>query len=233
MNKTIIVIPTLNEYENVEILLANFLTLDVDVVFIDDNSTDQTDQIIENNIHFDKKYFLIKRETKLGYASAVIEGINFGVNNRYETIVQMDADLSHSIEDLHNLLQSSKRSDVIIGSRYVLGGKIVGWGLFRKYLSYFANLSCRRLLKMEISDFTSGFRVYNAKVFSKIDLKNINAEGYSFLVEVIYKIYLKNFSISKTPILFNDRKYGSSKLNKIVIFESIINLIRLSTKGIN
>ncbi|MCH1611941.1 MAG: polyprenol monophosphomannose synthase [Flavobacteriales bacterium] len=233
MNKTIIVIPTLNEYENVEILLANFLTLDVDVVFIDDNSTDQTDQIIENNIHFDKKYFLIKRETKLGYASAVIEGINFGVNNKYETIVQMDADLSHSIEDLQNLLQSSKRSDVIIGSRYVLGGKIVGWGLFRKYLSYFANLSCRRLLKMEISDFTSGFRVYNAKVFSEIDLKNINAEGYSFLVEVIYKIYLKNFSISETPILFNDRKYGSSKLNKIVIFESIINLIRLSTKGIN
>jgi dolichol-phosphate mannosyltransferase len=233
MNKTIIVIPTLNEYENVEILLANFLTLDVDVVFIDDNSTDQTDQIIENNIHFDKKYFLIKRETKLGYASAVIEGINFGVNNKYETIVQMDADLSHSIEDLHNLLQSSKRSDVIIGSRYVLGGKIVGWGLFRKYLSYFANLSCRRLLKMEISDFTSGFRVYNAKVFSEIDLKNIKAEGYSFLVEVIYKIYLKNFSISETPILFNDRKYGSSKLNKIVIFESIINLIRLSTKGIN
>lgn len=233
MNKTIIVIPTLNEYENVEILLANFLTLDVDVVFIDDNSTDQTDQIIENNIHFDKKYFLIKRETKLGYASAVIEGINFGVNNKYETIVQMDADLSHSIEDLQNLLQSSKRSDVIIGSRYVLGGKIVGWGLFRKYLSYFANLSCRRLLKMEISDFTSGFRVYNAKVFSEIDLKNINAEGYSFLVEVIYKIYLQNFSISETPILFNDRKYGSSKLNKIVIFESIINLIRLSTKGIN
>jgi len=233
MNKTIIVILTLNEYENVEILLVNFLTLDVDVVFIDDNSTDQTDQIIENNIHFDKKYFLIKRETKLGYASAVIEGINFGVNNKYETIVQMDADLSHSIEDLQNLLQSSKRSDVIIGSRYVLGGKIVGWGLFRKYLSYFANLSCRRLLKMEISDFTSGFRVYNAKVFSEIDLKNINAEGYSFLVEVIYKIYLQNFSISETPILFNDRKYGSSKLNKIVIFESIINLIRLSTKGIN
>mgnify|MGYP003682057939 CR=1 FL=1 len=233
MNKTIVVIPTLNEYENVEILLDKLLTLDVDVVFIDDNSIDHTDQIIENNIYFDKKYFIIKREKKLGYASAVIDGINFGMNNRYETIVQMDADLSHSIADLHNLLKSSNKSDVIIGSRYVQGGKIVGWGPFRKYLSYFANLSCKQLLKLEISDFTSGFRVYNAKVFSEIDLKRINAEGYSFLVEVIYKIYLKDFSISEVPILFNDRKYGSSKLNKIVIFESIINLIRISIKGID
>ena len=233
MNKTIVVIPTLNEYENVEILLDEFLTLDVDVVFIDDNSIDHTDQIIENNIYFDKKYFIIKREKKLGYASAVIDGINFGMNNRYETIVQMDADLSHSIADLHNLLKSSNKSDVIIGSRYVQGGKIVGWGPFRKYLSYFANLSCKQLLKLEISDFTSGFRVYDAKVFSEIDLKRINAEGYSFLVEVIYKIYLKDFSISEVPILFNDRKYGSSKLNKIVIFESIINLIRISIKGID
>ena len=233
MNKTIVVIPTLNEYENVEILLDKFLTLDVDVVFIDDNSIDHTDQIIENNIYFDKKYFIIKREKKLGYASAVIDGINFGMNNRYKTIVQMDADLSHSIADLHNLLKFSNKSDVIIGSRYVQGGEIVGWGPFRKYLSYFANLSCRRLLKMEISDFTSGFRVYNAKIFSEINLKNIDAEGYSFLVEVIYKIYLKNYSILEMPILFNDRKYGSSKLNKIVIFESIINLIRISAKGID
>ena len=233
MNTTIIVIPTLNEFENVEILLDEFVKLDVDVVFIDDNSIDGTDQTIENNIYFDKKFYLIKRKSKLGYASACIEGINFGINNKYETIVQMDADLSHSIADLKNLLNTSHKSDVTIGSRYVEGGNIVGWGPFRKYLSYVANLTCRKLLKIEISDFTSGFRVYDAKVFSEINLMNITAEGYSFLVEVIYKIYLKNFSISEVPILFNDRKYGSSKLDKRVILESIINLIRISTKGIN
>ena len=233
MNTTIIVIPTLNEFENVEILLDEFVKLDVDVVFIDDNSIDGTDQTIENNIYFDKKFYLIKRKSKLGYASACIEGINFGINNKYETIVQMDADLSHSIADLKNLLNTSHKSDVTIGSRYVEGGNIVGWGPFRKYLSYIANLTCRKLLRIEISDFTSGFRVYDAKVFSEINLMNITAEGYSFLVEVIYKIYLKNFSISEVPILFNDRKYGSSKLDKRVILESIINLIRISTKGIN
>ncbi len=233
MNTTIIVIPTLNEYENVEILLDEFVKLDVDVVFIDDNSTDGTDQTIENNIYFDKKFYLIKRKSKLGYASACIEGINFGINNKYETIVQMDADLSHSITDLKNLLNTSHKSDVTIGSRYVEGGSIVGWGPFRKYLSYIANLTCRKLLRIEISDFTSGFRVYDTKVFYEINLMNITAEGYSFLVEVIYKIYLKNFSISEVPILFNDRKYGSSKLDKKVIFESIINLIRISTKGVN
>ena len=232
MNTTIIVIPTLNEYENVEILLDEFVKLDVDVVFIDDNSTDGTDETIENNIYFDKKFYLIKRKSKLGYASACIEGINFGINNKYETIVQMDADLSHSITDLKNLLNTSHKSDVTIGSRYVEGGNIVGWGPFRKYLSYIANLTCRKLLRIEISDFTSGFRVYDTKVFSEINLMNITAEGYSFLVEVIYKIYLKNFSISEVPILFNDRKYGSSKLDKKVIFESIINLIRISTKGV-
>ena len=233
MNTTIIVIPTLNEYENVEILLDEFVKLDVDVVFIDDNSTDGTDQTIENNIYFDKKFYLIKRKSKLGYASACIEGINFGINNNYETIVQMDADLSHSIDDLKNLLNTSHKSDVTIGSRYVEGGNIVGWGPFRKYLSYTANLTCRKLLKIEISDFTSGFRVYDTKVFSEINLMNITAEGYSFLVEVIFKIYHKNFSITEVPILFNDRKYGSSKLDKKVIFESIINLIRISTKGVN
>ena len=233
MNTTIIVIPTLNEFENVEILLDEFVKLDVDVVFIDDNSIDGTDQTIENNIYFDKKFYLIKRKSKLGYASACIEGINFGINNNYETIVQMDADLSHSIADLKNLLNTSHKSDVTIGSRYVEGGNIVGWGPFRKYLSYVANLTCRKLLKIEISDFTSGFRVYDAKVFSEINLMNITAEGYSFLVEVIYKIYLKNFSISEVPILFNDRKYGSSKLDKRVILESIINLIRISTRGVN
>tara|TARA_X000000368_G_C23011590_1_gene703737 strand:+ start:195 stop:896 length:702 start_codon:yes stop_codon:yes gene_type:complete len=233
MNTTIIVIPTFNEYENVEILLEQFIQLDVDVVFIDDNSIDRTGEIIKSNLYFNKKYFLIKREMKMGYASACIEGINFGINNKYKTIVQMDADLSHSVKDLNNLLKTSKTSDVVIGSRYVDGGKIVGWGSFRKYLSYFANLTCKQLLKMEISDFTSGFRVYDAKVFSEINLENIKAEGYSFLVEVIYKIYLKNFSITETAILFNDRKYGSSKLDKKVIFESIINLIKISTKGIN
>ncbi len=233
MNTTIIVIPTLNEYENVEILLTKFLKLDVDVVFIDDNSDDHTGQIIEDNLYFDKKYYLIKRKAKMGYASACVEGINFGINNKYKTIVQMDADLSHSIVDLNNLLKTRRTSDVIIGSRYIEGGKIIGWGPFRKYLSYIANLTCRKLLKMDIFDFTSGFRVYNAKIFSEIDLESTKAEGYSFLVEVIYKIYLKNFSITEVPISFHDRKYGSSKLDKKVIFESIINLIRISTRGVN
>lgn len=233
MNTIIIVIPTLNEYENVEILLNDFSKLDVDVVFIDDNSTDGTVQIIKNNIYFDKKYFLIERKSKLGYASACIEGIYFGICNKYKTIVQMDADLSHSIVDLKNLLKSHKNVDVIIGSRYVEGGKIVGWGPFRKYLSYIANLTCRKLLRIDLSDFTSGFRVYDSKVFSEINLSNITAEGYSFLVEILHKIYLQNFKISEVPILFNDRKYGSSKLDKKVIFESIINLIRISRKSAN
>ena len=100
MNTTIIVIPTFNEYENVEILLEQFIQLDVDVVFIDDNSIDRTGEIIKSNLYFNKKYFLIKREMKMGYASACIEGINFGINNKYKTIVQMDADLSHSVKDL-------------------------------------------------------------------------------------------------------------------------------------
>ena len=109
MNTTIVVIPTLNEYENVKILLSKFVDVDVDVIFIDDNSTDLTDQIIKNDINFEKKYFLIKRSSKQGYASACIAGINFGIKNNYKSIVQMDADLSHSIEDLLNLLKFSKR----------------------------------------------------------------------------------------------------------------------------
>lgn len=227
MSKTVIVIPTLNENENVEILLEQLIEFDINVVFVDDNSTDGTRKTIETNQNFNKKYFLINREKKMGYASACIEGINFAINNNYEIIVQMDADLSHSVNDLSNLLKTHGKSEVIIGSRYIDGGKIIGWGLFRKYLSYVANLMCRLLLNIEIHDFTSGFRVYNAKVFSEINLKSIKVEGYSFLVEVIYRIYLNGFTVTEVPILFNDRKFGQSKLDKKVILESIFNLIRL------
>ena len=125
MNRTIVVIPTLNEYENVKILLNKFVDVDVDVIFIDDNSTDLTDQIIKNDINFEK-ILPYNKEFKKGYASACIAGIDFGIKNNYKSIVQMDADLSHSIEDLLNLLKFRKKSDVVIGSRYVKGGMIVG-----------------------------------------------------------------------------------------------------------
>jgi dolichol-phosphate mannosyltransferase len=228
MNKTIIVIPTLNEYENVKILLNEFLKLDVDVIFIDDNSSDLTYKLIEDNNLYRKKYFLIKRSSKQGYASACILGMIFAINEDYETLVQMDADLSHSVKDLKKLLESKKYSDVVIGSRYVANGKIEGWGFFRTYLSLFANKTCKTLLKTDINDFTSGFRVYDVSVLKVINFEQIKAEGYSFLVEIINKISLKKYSILEVPILFNDRKYGSSKLDTKVIFESIFNLIKMS-----
>ena len=228
MNKTIIVIPTLNEYENVKTLLHEFLKFDVDVIFVDDNSSDLTYKLIENNNLFEKKYFLIKRASKQGYASACMLGVKFAINRGYEILVQMDADLSHSVVDLEKLLEFKKYSDVVIGSRYVENGKIEGWGFFRTYLSLFANKACKILLKIDINDFTSGFRVYDIEVLKGLNFEEIKAEGYSFLVEVINKISIKNYSIIEVPILFNDRKYGSSKLDTKVIFESIFNLLKMS-----
>tara|TARA_B100000900_G_scaffold397211_1_gene397319 strand:+ start:13630 stop:14331 length:702 start_codon:yes stop_codon:yes gene_type:complete len=232
MSKAIAVIPTLNEYKNVKVLLEEFLNFQLDVIFIDDNSSDQTQELIQEHPLYNSKYFLIKRKTKLGYASACIRGLDFARERKYKTVIQMDADLSHSCKDLKYLLDSyeNENADVIIGSRYIQNGSIDGWGFYRKYLSLFANFVCSKILKIGIHDYTSGFRVYRNEALYSLEFEKITVEGYSFLVEVIYRIHKNNFQIIEKPIIFKDRLNGKSKLSKKIIFESVFNLLKLRFK---
>ena len=231
MSKKIIVIPTYNEEENIVQLVESLSKIHSDIIFVDDNSSDETQNIIKKHAQFNTSVFLIGREGKKGYASACIEGILYGLKNKYDYIIQMDADLSHSAEDLEKLIKLSEVNDLVIGSRYVENGKTSGWGLRRVLLSRIANMFSKFYLKQDINDLTSGFRVYKAEILQSVKLEKLKSEGYGFLVEILYRISKVTNKIKEVPIHFNDRKFGQSKMNSRIIFEAIKLVILLPFKS--
>ena len=230
MSKNIIVIPTYNEEDNIVQLVESLSKIDSDIIFVDDNSPDETQNIIKQLKKFNTSIFLIGREGKNGYASACIEGFLYGLKNEYDYIIQMDADLSHSAEDLEKLIELSEENDLVIGSRYIKNGRTSGWGLSRNLLSRTANIFSKFYLKQDIRDLTSGFRVYRAEILQIVELEQLKSEGYGFLVEILYKISKFTNKIKEVPIHFNDRKFGQSKMNSKIIFEAIKLVIFLPFK---
>ena len=230
MSKNIIVIPTYNEEDNIVQLVESLSKIDSDIIFVDDNSPDETQNIIKQLKKFNTSIFLIGREGKNGYASACIEGFLYGLKNEYDYIIQMDADLSHSAEDLEKLIELSEENDLVIGSRYTKNGRTSGWGLSRVLLSRIANIFSKFYLKQDIRDLTSGFRVYRAEILQIVELEQLKSEGYGFLVEILYKISKFTNKIKEVPIHFNDRKFGQSKMTSKIIFEAIKLVIFLPFK---
>tara|TARA_B100001094_G_C18190124_1_gene806584 strand:+ start:3078 stop:3818 length:741 start_codon:yes stop_codon:yes gene_type:complete len=221
MKKTLIIIPTYNEKDNIEKIINEILNLnkDVQILFVDDNSPDGTSDIIKsfNSLNIN----LITRKAKLGLGSAYIEGFNWAINNNFDYVVQMDADLSHNPSDISKLTQKTGEFDLIIGSRYINGISIVNWPLSRLILSYLANLYARLIIGIPILDVTGGFKCISTRLLKQINLNNIKSEGYSFQIEVNFLAWIHNFKIKEVPIVFTDRTKGESKMSKKVIFEAI------------
>ncbi len=221
MKKTLIIIPTYNEKDNIEKIINEIFNLnkDVQILFVDDNSPDGTSDIIKsfNSLNIN----LITRKAKLGLGSAYIEGFNWAINNNFDYVVQMDADLSHNPKDVSKLTQKTGEFDLIIGSRYINGISIVNWPLSRLILSYLANLYARLIIGIPILDVTGGFKCISTRLLKQINLNNIKSEGYSFQIEVNFLAWIHNFKIKEVPIVFTDRTKGESKMSKKVIFEAI------------
>ena len=221
MKKTLIIIPTYNEKDNIEKIINEIFNLnkDVQILFVDDNSPDGTSDIIKsfNSLNIN----LITRKAKLGLGSAYIEGFNWAINNNFDYVVQMDADLSHNPKDISKLTQKTGEFDLIIGSRYINGISIVNWPLSRLILSYLANLYARLIIGIPIFDVTGGFKCISTRLLKQINLNNIKSEGYSFQIEVNFLAWIHNFKIKEVPIVFTDRTKGESKMSKKVIFEAI------------
>ena len=230
--KTLIVSPTYNEKDNILELLSQIWAVnsDYDILIIDDNSPDGTSEIVKK--YNNNNLFLIKREMKSGLGSAYCRGFNYALKNKYQTIVQMDADFSHNPKDLVKLLKYRKEYDLIIGSRYINGIRIMNWPISRLLLSYFANLYSRIITGLPIYDTTGGFKVISTKLLSKLNLKNINSEGYSFQIEINFLSWIKKFSIIEIPITFTDRTVGKSKISYNIIFEAIYMVPLLRIKNI-
>ena len=202
---------------------------------VDDNSPDHTAQKVEAlQATYGHRLFLLKRKGKLGLGTAYIEGFKWCLDRHYDYVFEMDADFSHNPKDLQSLYEAckSQNADVAVGSRYVKGVNVVNWPLSRVLLSYGASLYVRIITGMNILDPTAGFVCYKRNVLEAIDLNSIRFIGYAFQIEMKYITHKKNFTIKEIPIIFTDRLHGVSKLNKGIIKEAILGVIKMRLKTI-
>jgi dolichol-phosphate mannosyltransferase len=231
--KTIVIIPTYNEKDNIKKLVQGIMKFDSDILFVDDNSPDGTSSEIEGIGKTNDRIKLINRNSKMGLGSAYVEGFDYALNNSYDKIVMMDADLSHPYDKIQEFIASDK--DFIIGSRYIPEGKIEGWPLYRHCLSRFANLYAALVLNMGIKDLTSGFNCLKRQVLETIDFRHLKSEGYAFLIELKHSAFHRGFKLQEIPITFKERQKGVSKIDKSIMWEAfwlVLKLKFLSTKPV-
>ncbi|MCX8057313.1 MAG: polyprenol monophosphomannose synthase [Ignavibacteria bacterium] len=223
MNNAIVIIPTYNEKENISRLIPDIIEKTkgkVDILIIDDNSPDGTADVVRE---FQEQYnniFLMTRPKKMGLGTAYVEGFQFALKNGYDYILQMDADYSHEPKEIKNFLKHIKNCDLVIGSRYKGGVRVLNWPLSRLFLSVFANLYTKIITGMPIYDATGGFKCFRREVLEAIDLSKIRSNGYAFQIEMNFKAFIKKFRICEIPIIFTDRYQGQSKMSKKIIFEA-------------
>ena len=236
-DNSLIIIPTYNEAENIESVINKILSLQNNnyVLVVDDNSPDGTSNIVKNlkKVNADK-LFLITREKKDGLGSAYKVGFKWALEQDFSYIFEMDADLSHDPNEIENLklLLINNECDVAIGSRYLEGVSVVNWPLSRIFLSYFANIYVRLITCLPVKDSTSGFIGYSNKALSSLDINKIKFNGYAFQIEMKFKLWKKKFRLKEHQIIFVNREFGDSKMNKNIIFEAIIGVVKLKLNSI-
>ena len=215
--------PTYNEVKNISTLVKQIfeLNLDCDILVIDDNSPDKTAIKVKELQEKHENLFLEERSQKSGLGTAYIYGFRWAIEKSYQTVVQMDADLSHDPKELGSLILGLKNNDLIIGSRYVRGVSVVNWPIRRLMLSYGANLYSRIITGMPIKDGTGGFKAWRVELLKKIKLKSVKSQGYSFQIEMNFRAWSLGARIKESPIIFTDRTIGESKMSKSIMYEAI------------
>jgi dolichol-phosphate mannosyltransferase len=213
--RILITICTYNERENVAALVPEIRRTipDADVLVIDDNSPDGTGRLADEMGTTDPRVKTLHRSGKQGLGSATLAGFRYAIDHGYEFLINMDADFSHDPRHLPALLEAMQRVDVAIGSRYVPGGGVEGWGLGRHFMSQGINWYARLLLGLKTRDNSGAFRCYRVAKLAQIDLEHIRSRGYSFQEEILYRCRRVGCRFEETPIVFHDRRYGTSKIN--------------------
>ncbi|MBN2600902.1 MAG: polyprenol monophosphomannose synthase [Candidatus Marinimicrobia bacterium] len=229
--ESVIIIPTYNEKENIKTVIEKLdnLNLDLDVLIIDDNSPDGTGAIIRELQKTHKNIFLIERPGKMGLGTAYVKGFRWALEKGYRYILEMDADLSHSPEDVPRLIETCKKgADLAIGSRYYNGVNVVNWPIKRLLLSYGANLYTRIITRMPVKDATAGFKCFDRKVLESIDLDRIKSSGYSFQIEMNFRAWKKGYNLSEVSIVFIERSEGHSKMSRGIVWEAVFMVWKLN-----
>ena len=230
----LVVIPSYNEKENIGSLAEKILAIDsnIDVLVVDDNSPDGTADIVRKTKEFGGRLQMIVRHKKNGRGGAVLDGFRQGLENKkgYSFFFEMDADFSHSPDEIPAFLEKIKECDLVIGSRYRSGSKIIGWPINRTIFSKLANIYARFLLRIPITDYTNGYRLYRREVLENLDYNAIEASGYIVLSEVAFQIYLSGYRIGEIPTIFVNRRRGLSNLSFNEISSALWSVFRLALK---
>ncbi|MCX7624678.1 MAG: polyprenol monophosphomannose synthase [Candidatus Sumerlaeaceae bacterium] len=222
--KTCIVLATYNEASNLQTLLPALRQILPDgyVIVVDDNSPDGTPQLLEELARTDSHIVPVIRAGKQGYGSAVLAGFQRALEMDAQCLVTLDADFSHDPAAIPSLLAALAQADIAIGSRYYQGVRVLNWHVSRLLLSLFANRYVRAILGIPVADATSGYRAYRRGAVEAILTSRIDSQGYSFLVEILYRAYRRGMRIVEVPIIYSERREGQSKMSKGVIFEAMI-----------
>jgi dolichol-phosphate mannosyltransferase len=223
-DRTLIVVPTYKERENVAPLVGQLLEVapEADVMLLDDNSPDGTADYALGLFGGEPRFSVLRRTGARGYGRSLIDGYRKALEGGYARLVQLDADFSHDPRVIPALIRASREADIVIGSRYCAGGGIDNWPLHRRVLSRFANRYVCAITGMRVGDTTSGFRCYTQRTLRYLLEGRVAAEGYAFLVEAIYHAHREGLCVREVPITFTDRREGQSKMSRKVIFESVI-----------
>lgn len=226
--KTLIIIPTYNELENLRPLLTEVFSYapDTDVLIVDDNSSDGTGKLADQIHEENPRVNVLHRAGKLGLGTAYIAGFKYAVAHNYEAAFEMDADFSHDPRYLPDFLKAIEDADLVIGSRYVDGGDTPDWSPLRKFISGGGNIFARFMLGIPVHDCTAGYRCYRREVLEEIDLDTIQSEGYAFQIEMVYRVSKRGFKIVETPIVFMDRRVGKSKMSRKIVIEGFTYVLR-------
>jgi dolichol-phosphate mannosyltransferase len=233
MARSLVCIPTYNESMNIERIITKVLSTDsgVEVLIIDDNSPDKTGDIVAKLQESNPRIHLVRRAGKMGLGTAYVAGFRYAIEKKFDYVFEMDADFSHDPNEIPNFLKEIENVDEVIGSRYCNGVSVVYWPMKRLLLSYFANVYTKVITGLPITDATGGYKCYRREALESIDLSKIKSNGYSFQIEVTFKIWKKGFRVKEMPIIFSDRMHGISKMNRKIVYEAIFMVWKLRLRS--
>ncbi len=223
MNQTVIIVPTYNERENLPRMVQTLLALPVavDVLVVDDNSPDGTGKIADELVAQHPQVHVLHRSEKNGLGRAYIAGFEWALKKNYEFVFEMDCDFSHDPAEIPNFLKAAENADLVLGSRYTGGVRVINWPLKRLLLSRFAGIYVWLITGLPFTDPTGGFKCFRRRALQFLKLEAVQSNGYSFQIELTHRLWREGFKVVETPIIFTERVEGSSKLSRGIVFEAI------------
>ena len=218
----LIIVPTYNERDNIGPLLDRLLALPygLEILVVDDNSPDGTGDVVAARKEQDPRIHLLRRPGKLGLGSAYVAGFRYALERGAQYVFEMDADFSHDPDSIGDFLAAAEHADLVLGSRYLHGVTVVNWPLSRLILSYSANVYTRLITGLPVRDATGGFKCFRRRALEAVNLDQVKSDGYSFQIEMSYKVWRKGLRIVEIPITFVDRRVGTSKMNQRIVWEA-------------